>query len=352
MSDLYIITGGAGHLGNTIARRLVRDKKQVRVFVLQSDRTDGVFDESVEIVRGDIRNKGDLARLFEGTSKKSVYVIHTAGIVTISSRFLQSVYDVNVTGTKNVIEACEKYGAKKLVYISSVHAIPEKAKGETISEVYEFNKERLVGLYAQTKAEATAAVLAAGKRGLNVSVVHPSGIIGPFDYGHGHMTQLVTDYMNGRLTAAIKGGYDFVDVRDVAAGTIECCKSGRQGECYILANRYVEVKELLNTVHEITGKRKITLYLKLWFVKAVAPLCESYYKMLRQTPLFTAYSIYTLGSNSLFSHEKAARELGFNPRPVEESLRDTVEWLSKQGRIKYPVESKKQRAARKPRRAQ
>lgn len=352
MSDLYIITGGAGHLGNTITRQLVRDGKRVRTFVLPNERTDGVFDESVEVVRGDIRNKNDLARLFEGTAGKNVYVIHTAGIVTISSRFLQSVYDVNVTGTKNVVEACEQYGARKLVYISSVHALPEKAKGETISEVKEFNKEKLVGLYAQTKAEATAAVLAAGKRGLNVSVVHPSGIIGPNDYGHGHMTQLVVDYLNGRLTAAIKGGYDFVDVRDVAAGTIACCERGRSGECYILSNRYVEVKELLNTVHEITGKRKITVYLKLWFVKAVAPLCEGYYKMLRQTPLFTAYSIYTLGSNSLFSHAKATRELGYNPRPVEESLRDTVKWLAEQGRIKLHAETKKERAARKPRKAQ
>lgn len=347
MSRIYIITGGAGHLGNTIARRLVRDGKKVRVFVLPTERTEGVLDKEVEIVRGDIRDKASIEPLFANTAGKKVYVIHTAGIVTISSKFIKSVYDVNVTGTKNIVEACEKHKVEKLVYISSVHAIPEKAKGETISEVNDFNKEKLVGLYAQTKAEATAAALAAAKRGLNVSVVHPSGIIGPYDYGHGHMTQLIVDYMNGRLTAAIKGGYDFVDVRDVAAGTIECCEKGRAGECYILSNRYVEVKEMLNTVHEITGKKKITLYLKLWFVKSVAPLCEAYYKMLRQTPLFTAYSIYTLGSNSLFSHEKATRELGYRPRPLEESLRDGVEWLAKEGRIKYSADKRTARKAKK-----
>lgn len=341
MEDLYIITGAAGHVGNTIARTLTKAKKQVRAFVLPSDRTTGVFDPSVEIIRGDIRIKKSMEPLFEGTKDKRIYFIHAAGIVTISSKFIQSVYDVNVTGTKNVVELCEKHNVEKLVYISSVHAIPEKKKGEVISETDDFKSSKLVGLYANTKAKATDIVLEAAKRGLNASVIHPSGIIGPYDFGSGHTTQLFIDYVSGSLTAAIKGGYDFVDVRDVANGIIACCEKGKKGECYILSNRYVPVSEILNTLHDITHKKKITLYLKIWFVKAVAPLCEVYYKLLRQTPLFTTYSIYTLGSNSLFSNEKAKRELGFTTRPVEQSIRDGVEWLRSQGRITYDVKEEK-----------
>ena len=111
---------------------------------------------------------------------------------------------------------CFKNKVSKLIYVSSVHAIPEKEDGGIITETYDFDPGKVVGLYAQTKAKATRAVLAASKKGLNAYVVHPSGIIGPGDYGNGHSTQLIIDYIKGRLVAYVNGGYDFVDVRDVA----------------------------------------------------------------------------------------------------------------------------------------
>ncbi|MEG1887771.1 MAG: NAD-dependent epimerase/dehydratase family protein, partial [Oscillospiraceae bacterium] len=222
---------------------------------------------------------------------------------------------------------------KRLVHVSSVHAIPETPEGSTISETYTFNPDDVIGLYAKTKSEATAYVLNAAQNGLNASVVHPSGISGPYDYGRGHLTTLITDYCNHRLTAAVNGGYDFVDVRDVADGIISCCDNGRQGECYILSNKYFDVKQILFMLHEITGKREIKCILPLWFAKLTAPLAETYYKLLKQPPLFTSYSIYTLNSNSNFSHDKAAEELGYQPRDMKETLRDTVNWLADQGRI-------------------
>ena len=167
-------------------------------------------------------------------------------------------------------------------------------------------------------------------------VVHPSGILGPGDYGHGHLTQLVTDYLNGRLTACVKGGYDFVDVRDVAAGILAAADKGRKGECYILSNRFYSVRELLDTLHDVTGRKKIKTVLPLWFAKGTAPLAETYYKILRQPPLYTRYSLYTLTGNGRFSHEKADRELGYTTRDMQETLRDTAAFLVAQGRIRHP----------------
>ena len=211
MKDLYLITGAAGHLGSTIVRRLLELDKSVRVLVLPDEKN--VPEGDVEVCYGDIRKQGSLTTFFDNPEKKELIIIHCAGIVSIASKYQQEVYEVNVLGTKNIIDLSQKNQVKKFIYVSSVHAIPEKEKGKIISEVSEFNPDDVVGLYAKTKSEATSYVLKAANEGLNASVVHPSGIAGPYDYGRGHMTALVIDYYKGRLTSAVDGGYDFVDVR-------------------------------------------------------------------------------------------------------------------------------------------
>lgn len=289
--------------------------------------------EKAELYYGDVRKKESIRPCFENLNGCQFVVIHCAGIVSIASKFDQTVYDVNVTGTKNVVDLCKKYNASKLVYVSSVHAIPEKPNGITITEITEFNPDNVVGLYAKTKAEATSYILEAASKGLDACVVHHSGITGPYDHGRGHITTLVIDYYQSRLTSGVNGGYDFVDVRDVADGIIAASDKGRQGECYILSNKFFEVREILTMLHEITGKRKIKNFLPLWFIKITAPLAEIYYKILGQPPLFTSYSIYTLNSNALFSHQKATSELGYTTREMKETLKDTVNWLKENGRV-------------------
>ena len=147
------------------------------------------------------------------------------------------------------------------------------------------------------------------------------------------MTQLVIDFYKSRLTAGVRGGYDFVDVRDVADGIISCCEKGLPGECFILSNRYFKVTELFEMFHEITGKKRIKTIIPMWLAKSTAPLSELYYKILQQPPLYTSYSLYTLSSNALFSHEKATQELGYRNRPFKETLSDTIDWLKMQGRL-------------------
>ncbi|MGI6497429.1 MAG: NAD-dependent epimerase/dehydratase family protein [Oscillospiraceae bacterium] len=330
MEMLYFVTGAAGHLGSVITRQLLNRGKQVRALALPNEKN---TPQKATLYFGDICDKESLRPCFENLNGRRLVVIHCAGIVSIATKFDQAIYDVNVTGTKNIVDLCVEYGASKLVYVSSVHAIPEKPPGVTITEITEFNPELVVGLYAKTKAEATAYVLDAAKQGLNACVVHPSGITGPYDRGKGHLTTLVIDYCKRRLTSGVNGGYDFVDVRDVAGGIIAACDKGVQGECYILSNKFFRIRDILTLLHEITGKRKIKNFLPIWFVKATAPLAELYYKILKQTPLFTAYSIYTLNSNAQFSHQKATSELGYTTRELKETLTDTVNWLKEEGCI-------------------
>ncbi len=176
MKELYLVTGATGHLGNTVAHRLARAGRQVRALVLPGEEHAPQLPGGVEAVAGDVRSPASLEALFAGAEGRDVTVIHCAGIVSIASRFDQNVYDVNVTGTKNVVDACVRRGVKKLVHVSSVHALPEKPGGALVSETDVFSPGAVVGLYAKTKAAATAYALAARARGLDVRVVHPSGI--------------------------------------------------------------------------------------------------------------------------------------------------------------------------------
>ena len=329
---VYIVTGAAGHLGGAVTKTLNDRGKTVYALCLPGERhlPEG---KHVKVFSGDVCDTGSIEEIFGSCANETVTVIHCAGIVSIASKFDQKVYDVNVTGTKNIISLCEKYQIKKLVYISSVHAIPELPGTGTITEVTGFSPGDVIGAYAKTKAEASQYVLDYAKRGNDASIIHPAGIVGPGDFGGGHTTQLIIDFYKGGLISGINGGYDFVDVRDVADGIASCCENGRSGECYILSGQYLKVYELLDMLHEITGKKKVKSVLPLWFARLTAPLSEAYYKILRQPPLFTAYSIYTLNTNANFSSEKAVKELGYTTRPMEQTLADTVKWLCDNNRF-------------------
>lgn len=335
MRNIYIITGANGFLGNNIVRQLEIDEKdEIRALVLPNSNIQSLKNLNCKIYYADVTKKDSLEDIFKVECDANVFVIHCAAIVYIKTKYAPNVYDVNVNGTKNIINKVLEINAK-LIYVNSVHSIPEKASNEVITEIDNFNPNEVVGQYAKTKSETANYVLKKVKEnGLNACIVHPSGIIGPNDFGHTHLTQLITDFVNKKLTACVNGGYDFVDVRDVADGIIKACFKADKGQCYILSNRYVKIIDLLNLVSKINKVAKIKTVLPMWFAKLTAPLSELYYSLLRQPPLYTRYSLYTLMSNSNFSNRKAKIELGYNNRPLEETIEDTLNWLKENNRIK------------------
>ena len=187
---LYIVTGANGHLGNTIVKMLSRNGERIRGLILPSEEATG--NENIYYVKGDVRNYQSLEPLFEDTEGLDVVVIHTAGIVDISEKLYQTMYDVNVNGTRNVVNLCLKHRARRLVYVSSVHAIPENGSFHVLKEVERFSADQVVGDYAKTKAEASQIVLDATHNGLDAVVVHPSGILGPYDSSRNHLVQMVS----------------------------------------------------------------------------------------------------------------------------------------------------------------
>lgn len=326
MYNKYLITGASGFLGSAVIDKLVATSAKIYALTLPNDRLADKLPREVIRINGDVCDFSSLSEFFQ-ISDESTCVIHCAGIVSVASRPDEKLYKVNVEGTKNILAGFESRGVAKLIYVSSVHAIPEQPKGILIKEICEFSPESVFGEYAKTKAMATQAVFEAIKRGLNASVVFPTGIIGPNDEAMGSITTMLSSYLAGKLPVAVKGGYDFVDVRDVADGIISCTEKGEKGEGYILSGHYVTIKELIDCVKSITGIKKKVTYFPMCVAKAVAPLYEKIAVRKKRKLFYTPYAVNVLSSNGLFSNEKARSALNYNSRPLSETLTDTVRWL-------------------------
>ena len=335
---MYLVTGAAGFLGGTICRQLVERGEMVRAFVLPNDPALQFIPKEAEVVEGDLCNIADVRKFFEVEEGTETVVLHIASIVTVNPDFNQKVMDVNVGGTKNIIDVMRVHPeCKKLVYCSSTGAIPELEKGIKIAETddfYTLDKEKVLGCYSQSKAMATQVVLDAVKNdGLNACVVHPSGILGPEDFAVGETTKTLIDIINGQMPAGIDGSFNLCDVRDLAAGTIAAADKGRCGECYILGNDEVTFKQFSKLVSEEAGCKKVGFFLPIKIAYFMADIMEKQAKRKGTKPMLTRFSVYNLARNNDFDSSKAKKELGYTTRSYRETIRDEVAWLKKTGKI-------------------
>jgi dihydroflavonol-4-reductase len=327
---MIVVTGATGHIGNVLVRELLARGEDVSALVLADEDTTSLNGLKVGLVTGDICEIGSLLDAFHGADM----VYHLAGIISILPGKKAILNRVNVDGTRNVIEACLKTGVKRLVYVSSIHAVREPPHGTIIDESCPYDPSAVLGDYAESKALATCEVLEAIKNGLDAVIVCPTGVIGPYDYRVSEMGQLIVDFMNRKLKVSVNGAYDFVDVRDVAHGIILAGEKGLTGESYILSGEQITVPQLLSVLEALTDIKAPYFRVPMWLARLAGILATPYYRLVKTKPLFTAYSIDVLASNSLVNSEKARRELGFSSRPIRESLTDAVAWFREQVRTK------------------
>ena len=329
MYTKYFVTGATGFLGRAVVRQLLTKTSEIYALIMKDDPLAADLPIGIHIRMGNVCDHSSLDSFLDGADGKSC-VIHCAGIVSVASRPGERLYQVNVGGTENIVNACISHGVGKLVYVSSVHALAEKPKGVEIdAETDAFDPDRLVGDYAKSKAMATHAVLDAAKTSLDASVVLPSGIIGPGDTAGGSITELLLSFLAGKLPIAVRGGYDFVDVRDVAAGIVSCVEKGVRGKCYILSGHYATIRDILETVGRSTGINKAVSYLPVSLAKLIAPFYELDSIRRKKKLFFTPYAVHVLQSNAKFSKKASENDLGYAPRSLKETLIDTVKWLNK-----------------------
>lgn len=335
----YLVTGATGFVGNNLIRQLELEKDATIIALARSKTKvqEALPNTKAKIIYGDVRNLDDIEALFAAAPKdQKIIFVHTASVVHIGNnkKIIKTMRDVNINGVKAVVAACKKHKCR-LLYVSSVHAITEPKNRALTTEIKDFDPKKVHGVYAKTKAEATRLVMEAiNNDGLDAVIVHPAGITGPGDFSDTHLTQMVEDFANNRIPAGVKGGYDFVDVRDVAIGIVQAIKFGKTGECYLLSNQYYTVSELLDMMHQAGIGKKLNKKLPMWLARLGLPFLAMYFKVAGKRPLYTSYSLYTLNSNSNYSHKKATEAFGYTPRGLKESITDTVAFLKKRNIIK------------------
>ena len=321
---LYLITGATGHLGSVLLKRLQERKENIRALVLPGE--EHLIPEGVECITGDVRDIESLVPFFDRKGYDCVTLFHCAAIITILSDNNPALWDVNVNGTENILKKALENNVEKVVYVNSVHGIPEKPFPEVITESDTFSPDLVIGQYAKSKAAAATIALDYAKKGLNLTMVHPSGIIGPGDkYNNNFSVRTVKAMYNGQIPFIIKGGYDFVDVRDVVEGMLLAEEKGKPGESYILNGDYISIEKLMEITFALQNKKPRKIMIPEFLVKVVAPINEWVsLHMGKKKPLLTKYSIQTLHANGFFSHAKATNELGYHPRPIADSVKDTA----------------------------
>lgn len=335
MNRIYIVTGAAGFLGSTICRQLTNDNQRVRAFVLPNDKAAKYLPKDVEIYEGNICDKDALQAIFKVDDDSRIVVLHIASIVTVNPDYDQRVMDVNVGGTDNIIDICKSHpNFEKLVYCGSTGSIPELPKGTAIAEPENYDPEKVVGCYSQSKAIAAQHVLEAARAGLNACITHPTGIMGPDDFSLSETTSTLIKIINGEMSIGIAGTFNLVDVRDLASGIIAAAERGKSGESYILGNEAVSFKRFARLVAKESGCAAVRMFLPGKLANMVATNLEKKAKRRGERPMMTTFSVYNLTRNNVFDSSKARKELGYNPRSYSETIRDEVAWLQSEGHIK------------------
>jgi dihydroflavonol-4-reductase len=326
-----VVTGASGHLGGNLVRALLAKGLDVRALVHRDRRALQGLD--VEIALGDVCEPASLDRAFDGAA----VVYHAAGHVSILDDEWPLLCAVNVEGARNVVEACLRCGVKRLIHFSSIHALELVPGGCFVDESAPLVKSTCLVPYSRSKAEGERAVRAGMARGLDAVVLYPTAMVGPHDYRPSHQGQFLLALARRRLPALVDGGFDWVDVRDVADGAIRAAESALVGARYLLSGHWVTAQDLAATVQRITGVRAPRLVAPRSVAWFVAPLFTKLARVMKVRPLFTRMALDALCSQFTASHERATQDLGYCPRPFQETLSASLKWFAESGQLARPL---------------
>lgn len=329
MKNFYI-TGISGFVGRNIVIELLKmDDIHIYGLVLKNEKNlDFYNNKKITLFEGDILDKNSLKNFLSLGEEKEKIVIHAAGMISVYKKGDPLAFSINYDGTKNMVDVSNEIGVSSFIYISSVDSLNRKAPQEIVIEQDYYDPDKVEGVYSKSKAAANNYVLDAYKeKGLPAIIICPSAIAGPNDPFSAPINQAIEKFLNDKLPAVVKGGYDIVDVRDVSLGIINASIKGKVGNSYLLAGTSISVLGLINLAAKITNKKTIKRTIPHFLVKIASPFIELHAKIHKKRPLFTGFSMDCLKQNPIYSHEKATKELDYNPRPLEDTIRDLIDYL-------------------------
>lgn len=314
------VTGASGHIGANLIRELLGRAYQVVVLVRHS--SDAFEGLDVVKINGDILNAESLRLAFTGVDQ----VYHLAAHISIESGDKKKLQQVNVEGTRHVLEACQSQGVATLIHFSSVHALNPEPLDQAVTEDNAPLGEQVTGGgdYDYSKAAAERLIKQNQCKTLGTRIIYPTGVFGPHDFKRSLFGQALIKMAQGSLPALVSGGFDWVDARDVAWGAVEAAEKGKDGDRFLLSGHYLSMSEVAAVVAELTGVAAPLLTCPTWLASIFAPLMGAWSKLMGQSPLYTRDSLAALSTNKVMSHQYAATQLGYAPRPFRHSMVDTM----------------------------
>ena len=324
-----LITGSSGHVGSNLIRKLHGQNYTIRCIDFDGDhRAYEGYD--VEIMKGDITDKDSLYPIFEDVD----VVFHTAALINLDRRFRKAIEMVNIEGTRNVCDVALEQGVKKLIHFSSVDAFYRFPIDEPLLEDRKLIEDEKGMPYDYSKAEGQRIVYDYCEKGLDASVIHPTSIVGPNDFKPGLPMQAFVDMANGKRKLMPNWGYNFIDVRDLCDAAISAVQKGKTGQNYIIGGEY----HMYLYIGELIGKQlgKKVVYGALPEFVTYLPLPFEYIRALftKKPRVLTLDAIHTAQTgNKIVPSTLARKELGHNPRPIEETIFDTIDFFQKRGLV-------------------
>lgn len=306
-----------------MARALLNDGHQVRALIRPKSDRRNIVGLPLELAEGDLDNKQKLAEQIAGCD----VIFHVAAHYSLWIKDRDSIYRANVDGTKNLLAAARAVGVRRFVHTSSVAAIGVPQADTLGDEGTQTTLEELVSDYKKSKFLAERAALQAAREGVDVVIVNPSTPIGAHDVKPTPTGEIILRFLQDRMPAYVHTGLNLIDVEDVARGHILAWQKGRTGERYILGNRNLSLKEMLEMLAAITGKRAPRMVIPHFIPLAVAFVDEMLLAHLGKKPQVSFYSVQMSRKAMYYDSSKAVRELGLPQNPVETALEKAVRWF-------------------------
>jgi dihydroflavonol-4-reductase len=324
------VTGATGFIGGNLSRALLEDGHQVRALVRSSSDRRNISGLPVETVEGDLDNPQQLEEQIAGCD----VIFHAAAHYSLWRKDRDSIYRTNVGGTTNILAAAREAGIKRFIHTSSVAAIGVPPPNTPGGEETQTTLDELVSDYKKSKFLAERAARDAAREGLDVVIVNPSTPIGPRDVKPTPTGEIILRFLQDRMPAYVRTGLNLIDVEDVAQGHILAWRKGRTGERYILGNRNLSLKELLDLLAAVTGKPAPRVAIPHFIPLAAAFVDEMVLaRYFGKTPQVSVYSVQMSRKPMYYDSSKAVRELGLPQTPVEKALEKAVRWFEENGYV-------------------